>query len=283
MNSILISTLEENMNYISRISFTQANKRVTDEFIQYFHKKYKNSYRKMEWNDGIAYIWITTNTSEYDEILKELEENDIKVFEDKTIEFSKKDLDNAEYLEINPKFEAINPYEEYEAFDEYKKGCGFFTKQIKDLMIRKKDLGKKDILKSYDEEIIVSLRLWEILKNEKLKGLEFRPVYTKGEIEPVAYQVIIGNQLPKLQSKTRMDIAINKPQFGFVSYTMESYDFLYYSHDDFKNAKDFNITTEYFGIGLYPRPLRIVSQKVRQVLLKEKIKGIEFEPIYFEE
>jgi hypothetical protein len=42
-----------------------------------------------------------------------------------------------------------------------------------------------------------------------------------------------------------------------------------------KKAIDFNKSSEYFGIGLYQRPIRIISQIVRQILIREKAKDIQ--------
>lgn len=273
------------MIHLSRISFTEADEMVDDEFKKTFINKYNHACQKVDWSYGVAYIFINTNTTEYSQILEELEEKHIKYQEIKIVEYSKKDLDSAQYLVLNPKYECINPYNDRfgKIIGEYKENCGFYTKQLADLMIREIDLGKRDILRSREgEQIIVSPRLKEILENYDLEGIKFRNVYTKGKKDIIAYQIVISNILPKLHSKTKLNIAIDAQHIGFVSYTMETDGLLYYSSDAFKNVKDFNITSEYFGIGLLPINLKIVSQKVRQLLIKEKIKGIEFTPIFIE-
>lgn len=49
-------------------------------------------------------------------------------------------------------------------------------------------------------------------------------------------------------------------------------DSLFYARENIRAAKDFNITSQYFRIGVFPRPVRTVSQRVRQIVLKNKIK-----------
>lgn len=274
------------MQHLSRITFAEANKTVNDEFKKAFANKYKNVCKEIEWKYGIVYIFINIYTPEYLEIIKELKEKSIEYNEMKIIEYSKDDLDNARYLELNPKYECLNPYESNfgKVFGEYRSGCKFYTNQLMDLEVRKKDIGKKEILRTYEaEEIIVSSRLKEILESYDLESINFRNVYTKGEKDPIAYQIVISNILSNLHPKTKLNIAIDAKQIGFTSYTMKTDELFYYPSSAFRSAKDFNLSSEYFGIGFYPIRLKIVSQNVRQIFLKEKIKGIEFTPIFIED
>ena len=67
---------------------------------------------------------------------------------------------------------------------------------------------------------------------------------------------------------------------GFISYLPRKGMPSYYSRSSLENAKDFNRSLEYFGAGAYPRPWIIVSQKVRQLFLKNKAKSARFEPVF---
>ncbi|QAA33767.1 hypothetical protein [Clostridium manihotivorum] len=247
--------------------------------------KSKSVFKKFEIKFGYSYIYVYTESQAYKEVIEYLDNNCIYYSEIISVEYSKKDLDNADYLQLWPKFESLNPYEgEWNMyFDEYAPSCGFYTKQHSNLMIRKKEIVNKDIIRSYEGEILVSTKLKNIMEDENLSGVMFRPVFTKQEAEPVAYQLVIENKLSNIHPSTQLTDAIKYKQNEFQSYTVDDDSILYYSKNTFLRGKDFNTTLEYFGDGVYPRPFVIVSQRVRELLLKNKIKGLKFFPIYLVE
>lgn len=271
------------MRVISRIGIPQGDlNKISDEYKTKLANQYISSSESIEWNGGIGYIKIYTDLSDYSKLITQLNQDGIYFSEKLKVIYTANELNSAPFLLINLKYVGENTYNGGygKFFDEHIPGCRFYTKQHSDIQILKKDLAKRDIIRSIENEYLVSIRTKEILENEKVDGLKFRPVYTKKENELIAFQLIIENILPSLHEETRLDIANDDWRYNFKSYTLKQDTSLYFTPEILEKGKDFNITAEYFGIGAFPRPIKIVSQRVRQIIIKNKVKGIEFEPVF---
>jgi hypothetical protein len=268
---------------LARVSIPQGN---LNDFSEVYKanliKEYSNSFKRIDWECGVGYIEIYKNDKEYTRFIGQLQRDKIYFSQEFKAEYSKNEIDKSELLVLRLKYQCEMTYNgKYGMFfDEYANGCGVYTKQHSDLQILKRDLGQRDIFRSTENEYLVSIKLKSLIESEKLTGVIFRPVYTKKDNELIAYQMIIENKLPLLHEKTALEIANEDSRCNFMSYIKRREEPLVYEKETQKAIKDFNITSEYFGIGVFPRPIRIVSQKVRQILLKNKIKGIEFEPVF---
>lgn len=271
------------MRVLSRISIPQGDlNKFTEEYKQELILKYKDSFESLSWEDGIGYIEIYRDNNEYSNFIEQLNGDNIYFTQQFKSKYSKKELDESKLLVIKLKYQCEMTYNgQYNKyFGEDYIGCKSYTRQHSDLEILKRDLGKKDILISIENEYIVSPRLKNILDKENLTGLKYRPVYTKKDAELVAYQMIIENRFAPLHQKTTLKVVNNDKICSFNTFIRKREDPLFYSNESIGDAKDFNITSEYFGIGVFPRPVRIVSQRVRQVFLKNRIRGVEFEPVF---
>jgi hypothetical protein len=129
-------------------------------------------------------------------------------------------------------------------------------------------------------EFSVSRKFKEILEAEMLTGIYFRPVYTIGDDSIIAYQMVCNNILPPVHPLTKLELEAEESVTGFKSYTIESNSPTYYTNKILNVGKDFNRSFEFYGIGIYPRQDVIVSQSVRKLIIKNKIKGIDFEPVF---
>lgn len=244
--------------------------------------KYKSVSKNIRWSYGVCYIEIYSDLPEYSMLVEQLQKNDFYYRVQSKIEFSKKELEEAQFLSFNIKHLCENTYTNNfnQYFLEETEGSSVHTIQCNDLEILKSDLGNRDIVNSTENEYIVSNKLKEILEAENFEEVSFRPVYTKKKHEHIAYQIIIGNYLPCLHSKTDLKIGNDDWRYNIRSYIMKEDTVLYYPREILTKAKDFNLSSEYFGTGIFPRPMRVVSQRVRQLFIKNKIKGIDFEPIF---
>lgn len=274
---------------LSILSFNYSDGSIEDaKFKKYFIEKYGNICDKIDWSYGISNIYIQIERPEYLDVKSDLKKLHRYIREIYKNKYCKTDLANAEYLKVDILSELLDSPSENRPdlfYNEWKPGSKIYIDQSKELRIRKGSMGKKDIALSWEEEIIISLQLKKALECEDCSGLLLRPVYISSQSEPVAGQIISTNILPKFSHKTKIfeDMDKRQKQYDFISYNYNLDELLYYPSGAHNLFKDFNYTKEYFGQGFYPRHLLIVSQKVREVFEKYKIKGIDYTPIYFED
>ena len=165
--------------------------------------------------------------------------------------------------------------------------CRAFIHQHFDLRVKTKYAGKKEFVLAWEMENLVSSQFKEILESAGLEGADYRPVYSsKGEL--IWYQLVPRNILPPAHPSNDFIIAARHNAgdngkcrtCGFISYHPRKDLPPYYSSSILETAKDFNRSFKYFGMGAFPRPWTIVSQKVRQLFLKHKAKSARFEPVF---
>lgn len=251
---------------------------------EYFLKKYEPYAVKV--NFDMPTIVMYTDQPQYSKLKEELEmhKDKIRVSEWLELEYSKEELDSAEFLLLYTRFECDEGYADSPElfYDIWGEGKGrVAVHQHSDLMIRKKDMKNRDLFASWEGEYCVSSKLKGIFENELVDGSRFRPVYTmKDKENPIAYQIETTNILPKIHSKSNIVLIKEMHEYNFKVYGMYVEYPAYYSKDIIKAGCDFNRTLEYYGPGWFPRPQIVISQRVRKILEKSKVKGVKYKPIF---
>lgn len=199
------------------------------------------------------------------------------------MEYKKEDINNSELFHLMPNTYCSNFPEEYGTIysDDIKcKACGAGKRQVSELYIDKSKMGKKDISMTYGGETVVSERLYNLLCENNINGINFARVHHKNNKmnnEPQLYQLLVTNSLFKMSNQTRF------LKENYCDYCHKSGLVLrsipYYQRENLKNAKDFNNTYEYFGCGLLGIPFIIVNQKVYRLFKDNKIKGVSFDVV----
>ena len=226
---------------------------------------------------------IYTDSLEYMKLHDECKKRGVNLlFRRFEMEYTQSELNEAEYLVLNANSFCSEFSEEYGTEYSYDNKCAFCgagRTQISDLYIDKAKMGKKDISVTYDLLWTVSEKLYNLVKENGITGVEFGKVHHRknGRIknDPVLYQLKSNNTLPLLNENS---IFFKEK---FCECCKKSGLFLrslpYYDKDSLKDAKDINYTTEYFGAGFAGKPSLIVSQKVYKLFKDNKIKGVNFD------
>lgn len=172
--------------------------------------------------------------------------------------------------------------------------CGANRKQLGTLKLQKSSFPKKDIARTIAGEVIVSNNFMKKFKANKLKGLEFKQVYSKDKpieyFQPIpdspelsiAENTITG--IDPFDTSGRCEGEIYDCPLGHtkgLNLLSEIYVKDVAQIEDF----DFFVTEQKIGVKrglLRPEPLYLCSQQFRQVILNEKIKGFDFEIAHIE-
>jgi hypothetical protein len=172
--------------------------------------------------------------------------------------------------------------------------CGKSAKQVKPLMVKSDVvLGKRDITAIFSiYEIIVSGRLQTLIESAGLTGAEFWPLlkYKSGEPgDPMVgyHQLYVNSILPPASSTTIFPVValprgLRPCSCGRTGRNWPENQFRY-NQSDLTAAKDFNKTHEWLGGGLDTAQLKIVSHRVYELFFKNKIRGVNFEPVILED
>lgn len=197
------------------------------------------------------------------------------------MEYTKKELENAKYFNLQLDSFCSSFAEEYGTKYDYSNKCnccGSGEKQISELYMDKTKMGRKDISKLYSLEVVISEKLYKLLLDNDITGFEVGAVRHKNnkmKNEPVLYQLFCSNTLPPLNEQS----VFYKEKYceccGKSGLFLDSLP--YYDEESLKDAKDFNYTYEYFGGGVSGTPYIIVSQKVYRLFKDNKIKGVVFD------
>lgn len=206
--------------------------------------------------------------------------------------YSTKELDTSKLLQIKIKktFEPTGEdcgtlYDETETC----KICGVNRKQIGPLRLSKKSIPKEDISRTIAGEVLVSEKFKNVFENNNLKGIEFKQVYSKKT--PLNYFQIIPYS-PKLQITQNTILGINPFDLSETS-DGEIYKCpightlgliliseIYVKKTDYINNFDFLETEQKIGVKrgfLRPEPIYLCSNKFREIIIKDRLKGFDFE------
>jgi hypothetical protein len=199
------------------------------------------------------------------------------------MEYTKSEINKAEYFLLKLGIYGKEDYtESYQTeYEEYKKCslCGHsYQKQVSDLYIDKKMFGKKQISTTSKEEIVISQMMYEILLDNNISGVEFRPVHHKDfkmKDEPNLYQLLITSIMPPMEDS----VLVEEENYcaGCKLHGLFLRSLLCYKKSAIQSIKDFNLTYEHFGGGYNTAQYCIINKKVFKLLKDNKIKGINFD------
>jgi hypothetical protein len=176
--------------------------------------------------------------------------------------------------------------------------CRAELEQVRDLLVNVRKMEKRDLSLTYGFEVILSVRLAEMLQESGLTGFTLRPVWDYRrpyQGEPRLFQLVVTNVLPPMaapptefEGEQRCEVCGTESKYikhthwwGRIQYYEETN--LYYSRDVLGMAADFNKTTERFGYLPASDPYVLISQRAYQWLREKGIKGWKVEPVYLVE
>ena len=249
-------------------------------------------YKRTEFEDGTVYIIFSlySTTPNIDAYLEELKGKRITPSINR--EYSEKDLNNAKLLIIRPYkyfFDIIN---EDEAF-EYSCLCptimGGTTyvheTQVGPIAVRKEPTPNKKTAfwcsSTGGEEVFVDHRIYNLAKENDLRGLQFNDVLVKKNVSKNIFQLTTERTIDKSKIATGYGERIFKcPACGREEYMIEKS--LYELHLDFDQISldsDLYMTTGLRSRGC-PLPKYLISQRFYQLLKTNKLTGnIAFTPV----
>jgi len=167
--------------------------------------------------------------------------------------------------------------------------CGSNRKQVGFLKLKKGSIPKRDIACTISGEVIVSEKFKESFLQYNLKGITFEPVVlgknasniyqpkiTSPELELTA-KTIAGTNIFDLSHSSGTEI-YKCPKGHTIGLNLLSE--AYVADSPTITEHDFFATKQKVGVNrglLRPQPLYICSQAFRQMVLKEKLSGFDFE------
>lgn len=172
--------------------------------------------------------------------------------------------------------------------------CRAPLEQVRDMWVDVRKMGKRDLSMTYTFEVILSVRLAQMLQDSGLTGFTLRPVwdYRKPyQGEPRLFQLVVTNVLLPMASppteferEQRCEVCGTESKYlkhthwwGRIRYYEETN--IYYAKDVLERAADFNRTAERFGDLPVATPYVIISQRAYRWLREQNVKGWEAEPV----
>lgn len=263
--------------------------KIKSEYIEYIADKFNT---KDELNDSCnkefcygARFLIESEAPQYFDIINYLNAKKINYDIGRKLELSREELNSIQYFEMGA--EAV--YDGSTRLDnDISEVCPYchFGKSLKSqLQIPPSKLKKNKItfitlLWSQDPFIVIPTEYVEFFKD--CSGITFESIVNPKNKEALKQfvRIKILNILDKTNKKTNFipngEDGCNHCNIPRVTL----FDILYYDKKTLDKALDFNMTYEWIGGGRFPNRWIVVSQKVRQIILKNKLlrKGC-FEPI----
>jgi hypothetical protein len=185
--------------------------------------------------------------------------------------------------------------EEIGSFSERCVTCGARLQQIRELMVNKTLMGKRDFSLTYSDQVVLAERVGRLVQEHRLTGFDLWPVHHykkpyKGE--PTLYQLRVTHQLPPMASPPtefeqfhHCDVCGRTSRFlkhthwwGKIQY-YDTTD-VYYPRSVLAVVKDLSGTAEYFGELVVSHPYIIISQRVYRLLREHKVKNWAAVPVY---
>lgn len=225
---------------------------------------------------------IYAETDIYDSVMTCIRDSGIAYAEFERREYTKQEMKDGQYFLVNllyPWEGKGNFAEKYGTlYDESDKcaSCGLGKRQISDLIIDTKSMGKRDIVYNHPD-IIITEHVKHVIENHQLTGATFRSVFdARSKQETSYYQLVPDNILGP------MNIAQMKLTPSFCKVCSRGAIIrseIIYPRASLAGATDFNYSSEYFNSGKYHSQRFIVSANVLKVFKENKIKIFEYEPI----
>jgi len=205
-------------------------------------------------------------------------------------EYTTKELDQFEHLVLiirtarlenpsrNQKYDFSNSCEE----------CGAGVTLFPPLDLPVNTMGKKLLdCTAHNEWLVFRKDLADRIMEEKISGITFLPAKI-GKNETGYRWGKIENVLPKLHISSQIIYNESKCSKCMNSGNYDNYDkpnTYFYPMEIKSILKDFNLTQEFFGEWKFSKlggsRKVIISQAIRQFLIKEKVKHLDYEPVEF--
>ena len=253
--------------------------------VEKFHIKDElNDFYDKEFCYGARFL-VESDTPQYFDIINYLDAKKINYDIARKLELSHEELNSFQYFEMGAEAIYDGSIKLNSDISEVCSYCHFGKSLKSQLQIPPSRLKKKKItfvtlLMSQDPFIIIPVEYIELFKD--CSGITFEPILNsrnKEELKEFVH-IKISNVLNKANKKTNFvpngEDGCNHCNIPRVTL----FDILYYDQKTLDKALDFNLTCEWIGGGRFPNRWIVVSQKVRQIILKNKLlrKGC-FEPI----
>ena len=135
-----------------------------------------------------------------------------------------------------------------------------------------------------DDILFVSDQAKAMIESAKVSGVTFREVKNKSGTEtfPDIHQFVVHNILPEglVWEDSCVDEILVCDKCGRSKFAPNGRGQFVFHKNTFDNAPDIVLSSEIFGRGGYNQRLFIVSQKIYQLITKNKMdRSLEFEPI----
>jgi len=249
-----------------------------------------------KWNDYYSYdtedsdigklvaYRMDTSSVEYDSLIRFLKEKNIYHYIFRRVyRFTKKEKDDAEILWLWTDDDAKDSYIP-NPINCICKRCGKKSPYITrhNIHVDYKNIKKYDIMSTYhgDIETIVSEKLRQIFIQENITGVEFEPIYQIGVENKVIdgfYHLILKEGIGDVVEPSIVNKKEFCPECGFYD------EFICQTTLNFKRSTwdklDICYTKNWFG-GPPKFKNLIISQKLRKILIENKVKNIYFQPAY---
>ena len=253
--------------------------------VEKFHIKDElNNFYDKEFCYGTRFL-VESDTPQYFDIINYLDAKKINYDIGRKLELSHEELNSFQYFEMGAEAIYDGSIKLNSDISEVCSYCHFGRAlksrlQISPSKLKKNRLTFVGILMQQNPIIIIPTEYIDLFK--ECSGITFEPVLnprTKEELGQFV-QLKISNILNKANAKTNF---VSNEEEGCSHCNIPRvtlYDNLYYDQRTLDAALDFNMSYEWYGGGPFPPRRIIVSQKVRQIVLKDKLlcKGC-FKPI----
>jgi hypothetical protein len=257
----------------------------------------RTRYRENGMLAGLGSVYLESKDNRLGLFLAELKKDGEEPFYRIERKYSESELSSFNLLHLGIKTAGLEGGANYRQEYDYKnscQNCGSGSTPIPPLLANLSKMGKKQIdSTAHDGCLIISEKLSEIIKENSLTGCESQPCKNKTAKQPDEryYWLQIVSEFPPMTATSifTIDKACNVcKRSGHFNQSKKATEFHY--GDLPKNITDFNLTWEYFGYwqGLSEKGRRpvggkrsvIVTQKVRQIFKKAKVRNISFEPVW---
>lgn len=208
-----------------------------------------------------------------------------------TVEFTKKELSEADFLMMRPKRQSIDIENE----DAFRYTCEWTSRlgekvfqheeQVKEAVVKKVPSMKKRNAFWCESTgfsvIFADKRIRKLAEENSLSGVEFKNVFLKnGTCSDDLFQMTSSNILKKEDIVWGYGEKIEKcPMCGKEQYVI---DYVWQLHLDFSKIEkqsDMYVTERIFGEG-FAEPIYVISQKFYRLLVENKLdKNITFSPV----
>jgi hypothetical protein len=242
---------------------------------------------------GLVSLSLDEDDPRLSSLLAELRRRGIRTFTRVDRVWSKKELDLAPWLHLRVATAGLaggNGYgQEYDRSGACEE-CGAGAIPIPPLVADLPRMGKKHLdATARDGLLVVSAGVADAIGDAALTGVELLPVRSRSPRYPTEGHrwLRIDSVLPRLAPSSVVQVSDPCPRCGRSG----RYDSLDHAtelrYEDLRDACDFNLTWEYWGVWNGPLPADrvggaqapVVSERVRQCFLRSGVRHVEYEPV----